>query len=621
MTAHATSASAAVSHLQPAVWAEVNRKLVAKAIAELAHELLLAPEPTDTDAGWTHYVLQTDRPEIEYHFRAQLLWLDHWHIDATSVLKYQSGKLEPVDALRFIVELRERLAISEEVLPEYLEDLASTLYAAAWKAVHRDLDARALAFADFQAIEVAMTEGHPCFIANSGRVGWSAIDHARYAPEAGQPVKLIWLAAHRSRAKFACIRELTYAALLDRELGPSLLQRFERRLRERGVAPAEYVYLPVHPWQWENKLAHLFAADLASQHLIELGPSEDRYLAQQSIRTFFDIDRTERHYVKTALSIRNMGFTRGMPTSITAGGAAVNDWVSELVHSDAYLAAHQFRLLREVAFIAYPHRYYEVAIRKRADGHKEMLAALWRENPTQQLGARQRAMTMAALLHRDRGGSAVLPVLIQASGASADGWIARFLHHYLKPLLHAFYAHNLVFTPHCENTILVLEDNLPVGVFLKDLAEDIGVLNPEQPLPAEVKHLALRVPDDVMTLAIFTDAFDCVFRFLAPILHEHLQFSQARFWRAVAQCIHTYRRERPELAAKLRRYDLFAPTFRRNCLNRLQLRDPRMMVDLNAADPVDSLQFAGELQNPIAAFRDASMDRLAQSMENLHGNH
>jgi siderophore synthetase component len=449
-----------------------------------------------------------------------------------------------------------------------------------------------------------MAEGHPCFIANSGRVGWSAIDHARYAPEAARPVRLLWLAAHRSRAKLACVRGLDPAELARRELGEGLLERFERSLRERALKPSEYVFIPVHPWQWENKLAHLFAAELASQHLVELGAGDDHYRAQQSIRTFFDVDRGERCYVKTALSIRNMGFSRGMPASITSTGAAVNDWVSELVHSDPYLSAHHFRLLREVAFVAYPHRAYERAVRKRADAYKEMLAALWRETPTQQLAPGQRVMTMAALMHRDRAGSALLPALIEASGASVDTWIERYLHHYLAPLLHAFYQYNLVFTPHCENTLLVLEGHLPAGVFLKDLAEDIGVLNPEAPLPDAVKHLALRVPEDVMTLAVFTDVFDGVFRFLAPILEQQAQYSQARFWRAVARSVHAYGCEHPELAPKLRRYDLFAPAFRRNCLNRLQLRNPRMMVDLNAAEPVDSLQFAGDLRNPIAQFAD-----------------
>ena len=106
-----------------------------------------------------------------------------------------------------------------------------------------------------------------------------------------------------------------------------------------------------------------------------------------------------------------------------------------------------------------------------------------------------------------------------------------------------------------------------------------------------------------MTLVIFTDVFDCVFRLLAPLLEEHAGLPQQRFWRLVADCILDYEREQPAFAAKYRRYDLFAPQFTRNCLNRLQLRNHRMMVDLNAADPVTSLQLVGTLQNPIAGMR------------------
>jgi len=103
-----------------------------------------------------------------------------------------------------------------------------------------------------------------------------------------------------------------------------------------------------------------------------------------------------------------------------------------------------------------------------------------------------------------------------------------------------------------------------------------------------------------MTLGIFTDVFDCVFRFLVPILHEHAQYPEERFWGLVAECIRQYQQEQPRWAAKFERYDLFAPTFIRNCLNRLQLRNNQEMVDLNAAEPVDSLQIVGTLRNPIA---------------------
>jgi siderophore synthetase component len=592
----------AVAHLHPAVWAAVNRHLVGKAIAELAHELVLEPRQVRNERDWADYTLATDRPEIEYRFRAQRCALDHWRIDRASIRKLDGGADAPLDALRFVVELRARLAIPEHVLPEYLHELSSTLYSAAYKHA-RGGSAEWLARAPFQEIEAGMTEGHPMFVANNARIGFSARDYPRYAPEAASPVALVWLAAARDRCEVGCVEELTYEELIAEELSDAERARFDGVLREHGLDPAAYLLIPVHPWQWESRVAQLFAPDLASGALVYLGTGDDRYLAQQSIRTLFNTSQPHKHYVKTALSILNMGFTRGMSATLARRAAAVNDWVDRLVREDADLRRSGFSLLREVAFVGFRHRYYEAAIAQRAAPHKEMLAALWRENPVNRLRPGQRLMTMAALLHVDRDGAAVLPALIKASGLGIEEWLRRYLDRYLKPLVHCFYAHHLVFTPHCENTILVLEDDAVVGVMMKDLAEDIGVLNPEVELPESVRHLALRVPEDVMALAIFTDVFDCVFRVLAPLLVEHAGYPEASFWRLVAACIHEYEREHPELAEEIRRYDLFAPELLRNCLNRLQLRNNRMMVDLNAPEPADSLQFAGMLGNPIAPFR------------------
>ena len=52
---------------------------------------------------------------------------------------------------------------------------------------------------DFQAIERSMTEGHPCFVANNGRLGFGIADYRSFAPEAGAPVQLEWIAVHRTR--------------------------------------------------------------------------------------------------------------------------------------------------------------------------------------------------------------------------------------------------------------------------------------------------------------------------------------------------------------------------------------------------------------------------------------
>ena len=54
-----------------------------------------------------------------------------------------------------------------------------------------------------------MTEGHPAFVANNGRIGFGADDYAAFAPETGQPVHLVWLAVRRSKALLSSVPRWT----------------------------------------------------------------------------------------------------------------------------------------------------------------------------------------------------------------------------------------------------------------------------------------------------------------------------------------------------------------------------------------------------------------------------
>jgi siderophore synthetase component len=135
-------------------------------------------------------------------------------------------------------------------------------------------------------------------------------------------------------------------------------------------------------------------------------------------------------------------------------------------------------------------------------------------------------------------------------------------------------------------------------VVFKDIAEEIAVLDPAAPLPPPVRRIRAAVPEGDQVLAVFTDVFDCFFRFLGAILHTGGVLDEKAFWRTVTACVTDYQRAHPELDGKFRRYDLFAPEFARSCLNRLHLRNNQQMVDLN--DPSAALQFAGTLANPLA---------------------
>ncbi|GHC43607.1 IucA/IucC family protein [Streptomyces flavofungini] len=583
----------AVDHLNPERWAEANRLLIRKALAEFAHERLLTPE----DLGAGRYVVRSDDGLTRYRFAARVFALDHWAVDAASLTRHRDGVELPLNALEFFTELRGTLGLSEKVLPVYLEEISSTLSGTCFKLAKPHVSAADLVTAGFQEIETGMTEGHPCFVANNGRLGFGVHEYLSYAPETASPVRLIWLAARRDRAAFTAGEGLEYESFLRAELGRETLDRFDAVLRAQDLDPADYLLIPAHPWQWWNKLSVTFAAEIADRRLVCLGEGDDEYLAQQSIRTFFNASAPAKHYVKTALSVINMGFMRGLSAAYMKATPAINDWLHGLVASDEVLRSTGLGIIRERAAVGYRHLEYEAAT-DRYSPYRKMLAALWRESPVPALKDGESLATMASLLHTDRDGASFAGALMQRSGLAPAEWLRRYLRAYLTPLLHCFYAYDLVFMPHGENVIMVLKDGVVDRVLFKDIAEEIAVMDPAAVLPPEVERIRVDVPEDRKLLSILTDVFDCFFRFLSASLVTEGLLDEDVFWRTVAECVRDYQHSMPELADRFRQYDMFAPEFALSCLNRLQLRDNEQMLDL--ADPAGALQLIGTLKNPIA---------------------
>ncbi|MFE9985463.1 IucA/IucC family protein [Streptomyces sp. NPDC005381] len=584
-----------VAHLSPERWATANRLLVRKALAEFAHERLITPELLPDG----RYEVRGDDGQTRYRYTAVRRALDHWQVDAESITRHRDGAELPLAALDFFIELKGSLGLSDEILPVYLEEISSTLSGTCFKLTKPQIPVRELAGAGFQAIETGMTEGHPCFVANNGRLGFGVHEYLAYAPETASPVRLVWLAAHRSRAAFTAGVGIAYESFVRDELGTETVERFADTLSAQGLDPEDYLLIPVHPWQWWNKLSVTFAAEVAQRHLVCLGEGDDEYLAQQSIRTFFNTSHPEKHYVKTALSVINMGFMRGLSAAYMEATPAINDWLAQLIENDPVLKSTGLSIIRERAAVGYRHLEYEAAT-DRYSPYRKMLAALWRESPVSSLQEGESLATMASLVHVDHEGASFAGALIERSGQTPVEWLRDYLRAYLTPLLHSFYAYDLVYMPHGENVILVLEDGAVRRAVYKDIAEEIAVLDPQAVLPPAVERIRVEVPEDQKLLSVFTDVFDCYFRFLAAQLAAEGILDEDDFWRTVAESVRAYQEATPELEDRFRQYDLFAPEFALSCLNRLQLRDNRQMVDL--ADPSGALQLIGTLKNPIAGF-------------------
>ncbi|MFE4859746.1 IucA/IucC family protein [Streptomyces sp. NPDC056670] len=479
------------------------------------------------------------------------------------------------DPIRFLALARRTLGVDGATFGHLVRELTATL-AADTRLHSTALSASQLADLGYAELEGHQT-GHPWLVLNKGRLGFSADDAARWSPEARTPAALPWIAVRTDLAGYRGVASLATPDLLyARELDAPVREAFAAALRARGLDPAAYLYLPIHPWQWTEMILPLFAPAVADQAIVPLPSDGDVRLPQQSIRTFLNLSRPERHTVKLPLSILNTLVWRGLPTERTVAAPAVTAWVRGLCERDAFLRDEcRVILLGEVASVAVEHPVYD-RVTEVPYQYKELLGAIWREPLPPRLAPGERARTLAALLHTDPEGRAFTAELVARSGLAPEVWLRRLFNALLPPLLRFLYRYGTVFSPHGENAIVVFDDrDVPVRLAIKDFVDDINVSAEHLPehdsMPDDVRAVLLTEEPSFLTQFIHSGLFVGVFRFLAPLCEDQLGVPEADFWALVREEILRHQARFPDEKERYETFDLLTPRIDRLCLNRNRL--------------------------------------------------
>lgn len=554
-------------------WHTAGRALVAKMLAEWSYEELLVPRPADDPDAPGRWSL--DLPGARYDFHARRGAFDSWLVDPSSVTRVAEGvACAADDPLRFVLDGRAVLGFDGATLCEVLRELTATLQADV-RIAARALPAAAVADLGYAELE-SHQAGHPCMVLNKGRLGFSATDAERYTPEAACPLRLQWIAVSPELARTDG-RRRSHDELVAHELDPTTRTAFADRLRAVvGEAGAHHVWMPVHPFHWDEAVATLLGAEVATGRIVWLGEAPDRYLPLQSIRTLTNLDRPDRHDVKLPLMVRNTLVWRGLAPRPTAAAPDITGWLHERLDGDPFLRDRcRMVVLGEVASATVPHLVYD-EVTDAPYRYHELLGALWREPVRSQLGPGERARTMASLLHVGADGRPLIAELVTRSGLDAERWLASFFDSVLPPLLHWLYRYGVAFCPHGENTVLIFDDaDVPVRIAVKDLAEDVNLLPeplPEQgTLPPAADAVLLRWEARDLRHSIVSAVLAGHFRFLAPLAEAHLDVPEPRFWGLVRRTIDEHHARFPELSDRIASFGILDEEVERICLNREQL--------------------------------------------------
>ncbi|MEV7090915.1 IucA/IucC family protein [Streptomyces sp. NPDC093085] len=521
---------------------------------------------------------------------------------------------------QLLLDARATLRWDGPTTAEALRELTATRRADA-EAILRALPAAHLADLGHLELE-AHQGGHPTLLLDKGRTGFAASDAAAYAPEPARAVRLTWAAVHRDLARYTALPGLDAERLLAAELDPRTRERFAATLdqacAESSLEAREFVWLPVHPYQWDEAVGTHFTPYLMDGRLVQLGQSADRYRPLRSVRTLANLDRPHRHAVKVPLLIRDGRVWRGLPARPTGAAPEVSRWLREVRDADPYLRDElRFHPLAEVAAVTVRHPLYEAvgdAVGDVADDavgdamgnavgnavgdapfpYDQLLGAVWREPVSAVLRERERARTVASLLAEGADGRTLAEELVGRSGLSGREWLKAFFAALLPGLLHHLYRYGVAFRPHGGNTVVLFDGHdIPAGIAVKDFAEGVTVADdvtgtpdratdtpappttvdpPAPPGTVDAPPASVpRRPPHELAHSLLSTVFAGHFRFFGPLAAERLGVPEGEFWALVRAEVDRYHARFPELAGRFAAYGLLAPEFARATRNRERL--------------------------------------------------
>jgi len=433
----------------------------------------------------------------------------------------------------------------------------------------------------YDILESYLMDGHPYHPCYKSRVGFSLQDNVRYGVEFAQPIALVWLAVDKSIVAENHSNSIETKAFFKQQLNAQDLSQFQQYLTKQAVEADQYIWIPVHPWQWENHLIAIFAEEIAEQKIIYLGHSHDRYLAQQSLRTVTNLQHPEKPYIKLSMNLTNTSSSRVLAKHTVMNGPIITDWLQRLIEQSETAQHLDFSVLREVYGLSVDFTRLPVSHAKPAYG---TIGCLWRESVHQYLREGEDAIPLNGVSHIQKDGHALIAPWLQQYGV--EQWTRQLLKVVISPLIHLLFAEGIATESHGQNIILVHKQGWPTRVLLKDfhdgvryspahlthpeLAPQLDQLPPEH---AKTNSMSFILTDDLDGIRDFSCAclFFVALTDIAIFMNQNYAVAEQNFWQWAAEVIQDYQQNHPEHYQRYQIFDVFAEKLRIESLTKRRL--------------------------------------------------
>ena len=313
------------------------------------------------------------------------------------------------------------------------------------------------------------TLGHPWHPTFKTKPGLSSDEVLALSPEF-QPalhVPLAALRADKARVTFAA-GDGDYAAWFARHF-PDDARRWEAVLTRLGERPADWLPLPLHPFQARRVIPEKFAAEIARGDLLLPGGVTMSATPTMSFRTVVPAGSPALPHLKLPVSLRLTSVQRTVSPKSTVMGPRITRLLAALLDREQGFGG-TLAIVREDVGLHYidPHG---------DDDRARHLAILYRANPMASGSAARFPVPVGALFADSPfGGRPLATELVAlAHGDHAAGAVAYFERHartVLTALLSAYLVYGIAFEAHQQNSFIMLDERYaPVQLLARDFGD------------------------------------------------------------------------------------------------------------------------------------------------------
>ncbi|ENX37469.1 IucA/IucC family protein [Acinetobacter courvalinii] len=560
---------------QQEIFKQVEHRVIRQLIQAMLYEKILSYRSEKQSNGTFVFSISgisTNNEKIEYQCTGNI---------------YQSFSLirlsKEIPVLRVSAQDK-REATLQDIISEILLHLPDTVNLASFiheleQTLIKDTQARSLCMQgilskqerEFDELESNLLDAHtyhPCY---KSRIGFTLTDNYNYGAEFKQPIHLIWVAVHKNHASINMSCRLDQELFIDQQLDQENQQKFKDILITKGLNPRDYVFMPVHPWQWENTLITAFYFEIKEQKIVLLGQTQDSYRAQQSLRSLTNFSDLKKPYIKLSMNMTNTSSTRILARHTVMNGPIITDWLQQLIQSDETAKKLDFVVLGEFLGVSFNH---ETLVEERMPKAYGTMGAIWRESIHQYLKEGEEAIPFNGLSYIQSNKQPLIDTWIQRYGAAA--WTQQLLKVAVLPIIHMLYAEGIGMESHGQNIVLIHRDGWPTRIALKDFHDGVRYspahlarqnLAPNLvPLPAshaKINRNSFILTEDLDAVRDFS--CDCFFFIcltdIAIFLQENYQFDENLFWKLTADLIHQYQVEHPQHQQRFGLFNLFSEQY------------------------------------------------------------